>query len=278
LTGSGGRGPGHGAQTRGDTLAGEAFENARPLQHALRTLRRLQRQLDRQHRATNPSNYLPDGRIKTGPKTWMKSRRMLRTEARIARVHARVANLRRQQAHELTTLITREFGIIGAETLAVKNLMRNKRLARHIADVGWGMILQQLKYKAAWAGSVLVAADRFYPSSKTCSACGTVKAKLSLSERVFTCDACGHVQDRDENAAVNLACMAHRHAQAEGVQSYVARNGRFTRIARRGQVSLIHPDEHSPMKREHSGTPESSHRPRPAQPDGCRRREALVPA
>jgi putative transposase len=232
---------------------GRVVENSRPLQASLRTLRRLQRQLDRQRRANNPGNYLSDGRIKPGTKTWVKSQRMLRTEARIAMLHERVANLRRQQAHELTTGLTREYGVIGVETLAVKNLMANRHLARHISDVGWGMILAQLRYKTSWSdGSMLIAADRFYPSSKTCSACGTAKAKLCLADRVFTCDdaACGHVQDRDLNAALNLARMADQHAQIEGVPSYVARIGRFTHNARGGQVSLGHQAEHSPLKRE----------------------------
>jgi putative transposase len=232
---------------------GHSAANARPLQASLRALRRLQRQLDRQRRANNPDNYHTDGRAKAGCSTWAKSARMVRTERRIAGLHERVANLRRQQAHHLTTSLVREFGVIGVETLAVKNLMANRRLARHISDVGWGMILAQLKYKAAWSdGSVLVAADRFYPSSKTCSACGAVKAKLRLADRVFTCDsdACWHVQDRDVNAALNLARMAQRHAQAEGQSSYVARIGRFTTTARGGQVSLDHTVEHSPVKRE----------------------------
>jgi transposase len=234
---------------------GDTAANARPLQASLRSLRRLQRRLERQRRATNAGNYQPDGRIKAGPKTWIKSARMVRTERRIARLHARVANLRREQAHQLTTALAREFGVIGVETLAVKNLMGNRRLARYIADVGWGMVLAQLSYKTSWSdGSVLVAADRFYPSSKTCSSCGAAKAKLGLADRVFTCDdnACGHVQDRDLNAALNLARMAHRHAQAEGVESYVARTGRFTKTARGGQVSLVGLDQHSPVKREAS--------------------------
>lgn len=258
---------------------GEVFANARPLQAALREMRRLQRQLDRQRRANNPSNYLADGRVRPGPKTWVKSQRMHGTEARINRLHVRVANVRRQQAHAITTHITREFGVIGCETLAVKNLMRNRRLARHLSDVGLGMMLAQLKYKAAWADSTLVAADRYYPSSKTCSACGAVKAKLSLAERVFTCETCGHSQDRDENAAVNLAMMAQQHAQAEGVESYVARIGRFTLNARGGQVSLARQSELSPLKREGSSTLESSHQLGLAEPERATgRREALAAA
>jgi putative transposase len=239
---------------------GHVAANSRPLRASLRALRRLQRQLDGQRRANNPGNYHPDGRAKKGCTAWVKSQRMARTEQRIAKVHERVANLRREQAHQLTTGLTREFGVIGVETLAVRNLMGNRRLARHIADVGWGAVLTQLKYKTSWSGSVLVAADRFYPSSKTCSSCGAVKAKLRLADRAFTCDddACGHVQDRDLNAALNLARMAQRHAQAEGITSYVARTGRFTPTARGGQVSLVGHDQHSPVKREAS--PDASQR------------------
>jgi putative transposase len=177
---------------------GEAAANSRPLQTVLGKMRRLQRRLDRQRRAANPRNYAPDGSAKPGPKTWTKSTRMIRTEQRIRQLHERVANLRREQAHQLTTHLTREFGVIGVETLGIKNMLANRRLARHISDVGWG--ISQLTYKTSWSdGSILVAADRFHPSSKTCSACGAVRAKLSLAERVFVCDeeACGHVQDRD---------------------------------------------------------------------------------
>jgi transposase len=247
---------------------GVMADNSRPLQASLRALRRLQRQLDRQRRANNPGNYYADGLAKRGSMTWAKSARMVRTEQRIAKLHERVANLRREQAHQLTTALVREFGVVGVETLAVKHLMGNRRLARHIADVGWGMVLAQLAYKTSWSdGSVLVAADRFFPSSKMCSACGAVKAKLRLADRVFTCEMpeCGHVQDRDLNAAVNLARMAHRHAKAEGIESYVARTGRFTKTARGGQVSLVGLDQHSPVKREASA-------------DASRRGDALAPA
>ena len=119
---------------------------------------------------------------------------------------------------------------------------------------GWGLILEQLKYKTSWSeGSMLVAADRFYPSSKTCSGCGTVRAKLAPSERVFTCQACGLVIDRDLNAALNLARMAQQDAQAEGLtKCYVARTGRETQNARGGQVRPGTPAGHGPMKREAS--------------------------
>ena len=172
-----------------------------------------------------------------------------------ARAHSkaqlRIANLRREQAHLFTTMLTREFGVIGVETLAVKNLKANRRLARHISDAGWGTILAQLEYKKRWSAGVLMAAGRFFPSSKTCSACGAVRAKLSLSERVFTCHnrACGHVQDRDLNAALNLARIAAHQGQFEGEQCYVAATGAETPNARGGQIRLD-PVEPGPKKRE----------------------------
>jgi putative transposase len=233
---------------------GDVFANSRPLQDALRKLRRSQRQLDRQRRANNPGNYLSDGRVKPGASSWIKSQRMLRNEARMRRLHQRVANLRREQAHQLTTFLTREFGVIGVETLNMRGMQANRRLARHIGDAGWGIALSQLTYKTSWSDRcLLVAADRFYPSSKTCSGCGTVRAKLSLSERVFACVACGLSLDRDLNAALNLARMAQRHARAEGnSKCYVARTGRETLNARRGQVSPVTRGRLSPSKREAS--------------------------
>lgn len=213
---------------------GEQIANPEPLSKALRALRLAQRSLDRQRRANNPGNYLADGRVKPGPKTWRRSRRQLRTEARIRRLHERAANLRGEQAHRLTTRLTGEHGVIGAESLNVDGMLRNRRLARRISDAAWGMVLAQLHYKSAWAGGVLVAADTFYPSSKTCSGCGTAKAKLSLSERLFTCDHCGLVVDRDLNAARNLAMLAMRQAQAEGVSHPYLAPTEWERLNARG--------------------------------------------
>jgi putative transposase len=241
---------------------GETFENAQPLGRSLTKLRRLQRKLDRQRRANNPGNYDERGRAKAG-QTWAKSTRMQRTDARIRRLHERVANLRCEQAHQLTTALVREYGVIGIETLAVKNLMANRRFARHIVDVGWGTILNQLAYKTSWAGSTLVAAGRFYPSSKTCSECGTVKAKLSLSERVFSCEACEHEQDRDLNAALNLARLAQQSAQQEGLQCHVADAGAETLNARGGHLSPAPRSRQRPLRREDLATRSSQRRKTP---------------
>jgi putative transposase len=232
---------------------GEYYANPRPFQRALRRLRRLQRSFDRRRRAGNPGNYNPDGTLKRGPREWWKSNRMLDMERRISRLHERVGNVRREQVHQLTTALTREYGVIGVESIATKNLMRNRRLARQIADVGWGMILHQLKYKAAWAGSLVIAADRYYPSSKTCNSCGAAKAKLSLSERVFTCDECDWECDRDVNAALNLAQMALQQAEVEGLDGVVVARADGRRKTRSGgRVSPGRLPGRCPVKREGS--------------------------
>jgi len=94
--------------------------------------------------------------------------------------------------------------VIGIETLNVNGMLKNHRLAKSIADASFSEFHRQLKYKVEWHGGQVIVADRFYPSSKTCSRCGTVKETLSLSERTFRCDECGLVIDRDQNAAINL--------------------------------------------------------------------------
>lgn len=115
-----------------------------------------------------------------------------------------MSNIRSDMQHKATHLISGMASRIGVETLAVRNMMRNGRLARSIADVGFYEIKRQLKYKAV----EVVEADRFYPSSKTCSTCGSIKQDLVLSDRVFRCEHCGHECDRDVNAARNLERMA----------------------------------------------------------------------
>ena len=137
------------------------------------------------------------------------------TQREIGRAHTRVANLRSDRLHKLTTRLSQTHEVIGGETLAVKNMMaaggsRKRGLNRSLADAGLGELFRQLDYKSGWYGSRLVKADRWFPSSKLCSGCGVVKAKLHLSERTYECDGCGLTIDRDLNAAVNLARYAQR--------------------------------------------------------------------
>jgi putative transposase len=133
-----------------------------------------------------------------GSKNREKARR------KVARLHARIADRRRDFQHKLTARIIRENQTVCVESLAVKNLMQNHHLAQSIADVGWGEIIRQLEYKARWYGRTLVAIDRFYPSSKRCSGCGHLLGSLFLDIRQWTCPECGLCHDRDTNAALNI--------------------------------------------------------------------------
>ena len=132
---------------------------------------------------------------------------------RLARIHARVANVRADALHKATTDLAARYQTISAEDLNVAGMVRNRKLARVISDQGFGQALRMLDYKTGRVGGQLIKADRFYPSSKTCSACGAVKAKLALSERVFTCESCGIIIDRDINAARNLLSLAASGAE-----------------------------------------------------------------
>jgi putative transposase len=172
--------------------------NPRHLGRAQRDLRRAARRVSRR--------VGPDRRTGRRPsKRWEKANRQCNT------IHHRVANLRRDGLHKLTTGLSAAIGTVVVEDLNVAGMLHNRRLARHLADASFGEIRRQLRYKTCWSGGRLVVADRWFPSSKTCSTCRAVKPKLSLSARVFRCGHCGLVIDRDLNAAINLK---HQVAQS----------------------------------------------------------------
>ncbi|WP_218104916.1 IS607 family element RNA-guided endonuclease TnpB [Micromonospora mirobrigensis] len=180
---------------------GELINNPRHFAAGQYRLRQLGRALSRK---TGPDR-------RTGRRP---SRRWQQAAARLGRAHARVANLRRDGLHKLTTRLAREHGTVVVEDLNVTGMLANRRLARRIADAGFAEIRRQLTYKTSWNGGRLLVADRWYPSSKTCSGCGTVKAKLALSEREYHCQTCGLIRDRDGNAAANLAALADQYDTA----------------------------------------------------------------
>ncbi|CAL9421267.1 RNA-guided endonuclease InsQ/TnpB family protein [Nocardiopsis sp. LDBS0036] len=125
---------------------------------------------------------------------------------KVARVHARITDRRRDFLHKLTSRLVRENQVVVIEDLTVRNLVKNRRLARAISDAAWRELRTMLEYKCAWYGRDLVVVDRFFPSSKTCSTpgCGYVHASLPLNVREWTCPGCGITHDRDVNAANNL--------------------------------------------------------------------------
>lgn len=132
------------------------------------------------------------------------SKNRAKAKLRLARLHARVADRRRDHLHKLSTRLVRENQAIVVEDLNVRGMLRNHCLARSIGDASWGELTQQLEYKCTWYGRELVRVDRFFPSSKTCSACGHVLESLSLKVRRWTCPRCSAEHQRDHNAAKNL--------------------------------------------------------------------------
>jgi putative transposase len=202
---------------------GELVDNPRHLIAFHHRLRSLGRALSRKTG--------PDRRTARRP-----SKRWERAAAQIGRAHARVANLRRDGLHKLTSELARQHGTVVVEDLNVTGMLANRKLARHIADAGFAQIRRQLAYKTQWNGGRLLVAHRWYPSSKTCSGCGTVKAKLALHERTYACEACGLVVDRDRNASLNLAALAAQFDTAGS--GSVAGRGADQKTRVRGQVAV----------------------------------------
>lgn len=144
------------------------------------------------------------------------SRRREEAKRRLARAHARVADSRREWLHRVTTTLVRENQAICVEDLNVAGMLRNRRLSRALADGALAELHRQLEYKAAWYGRDFVRVGRFFPSTKTCSACGFVVSELPLSVREWTCPECGSAHDRDVNAARNILAAGLKQLPAGG--------------------------------------------------------------
>jgi putative transposase len=166
---------------------GETFQRPNALRGLLIRLRRLSRALSRKVKG---------------------SRNRAKAKLKLARLHVRIANIRRDSLHKLSTSITRRFHTIGIEDLNVKGMLGNRHLSRAIADMGFYELRRQLEYKAAWRDGHVVLVDRWYPSSKLCSCCGYRLESLGLDVRHWICPGCGASHDRDVNAAINLRKMA----------------------------------------------------------------------
>ena len=199
------------------TSDGEKIPNPRSLARRERSLARYQRRL---------------ARCQKGSANRAKAR------AKVARAHRKVRASRADFLHRTSTRLVRDHDVIVIEDLAVKNMIRNRPLAKAISDCGWGEFRRLLEYKAARAGRHLIVIDRWYPSRKTCSACGHLLAELSLSTRTWQCPSCGTRHDRDVNAAKNIlaaglavtACGADvRHSGTSRVRSAVKQEPRPVR-------------------------------------------------
>src|SRR6266571_159475 len=176
-----------GIKTLATLSDGTIFENPRALKHAQKKLKRLERQKSRR---------------KKGSKNRAKTRQA------IAKVHARIAHIRKDASHKLTSYLSKNHALIAIEDLHVYGMLKNHCVAQAVSDSNFGEIRRQLEYKSRLYQTHLVVIDRFYPSSKTCSGCGYIKPELSLGERTYVCEDCGLVLDRDLNAAVNLRTVA----------------------------------------------------------------------
>ncbi len=191
---------------------GMTFENPRALMHAQKRLRRLERQKSR--------------RTKGG-----KNRK--KTCRTLAKQHARVANMRKDAAHKLTSYLSKNHALVAIEDLHVAGMLKNHKLAQAVSDSNFGEIRRQLEYKASWQSVHLVIIDRWYASSKTCSGCGWVDEDQDLSDRTFICQECGFVMDRDLNAAITILNEALRttgsfsesHAYGESSSGLVRGSG-----------------------------------------------------
>jgi putative transposase len=182
-TGNGTVGVDFGIKALATLSTGEVIPANRCLKSSLRRLKRRSRNLARKQRGSN---------------------RRAKAKLALSKLHKRIADQRSAILHETSDMLTRRFGTIVIEDLAVKNMVKNRSLARAISDAGFGGLRRMIEYKAALRGCHVIIADRFYPSSKTCAACGVIKDALTLADRVFQCDDCGHEIDRDLNAALNL--------------------------------------------------------------------------
>jgi putative transposase len=176
-----------GIQVLATVSDGEVFPNPKALKRHLRKVKRLQRSVSRKMKGS-------------------ANRR--KAVQKLARAHLHVANIRKDTLHQVTTELAKTKSVVVLENLNVAGMLKNHSLAGAINDVGLREFRRMMEYKGQWYGCTVLAAPTFYPSSKTCSACGYVKQELTLYERVFVCEACGQTLDRDLNAALNLAVVA----------------------------------------------------------------------
>jgi putative transposase len=181
---------------------GEVIVGPKPHKALLARLKRLSRRLSRKQKG---------------------SANRQKAKIKLAQLHARIAAIRLDALHQLTSDLTRRFHTIAIEDLNVRGMMKNRRLARAIADMSFFEFRRQLEYKAAMRGGQVWVADRFYPSSKTCSCCGHKLEKLELSVRAWACPSCSTHHDRDVNAAINLKNMAERHGTNEPLAQTIAK-------------------------------------------------------
>ena len=175
---------------------GLVIKSPKPLDKLTRLLTKRQRQLNKKVHPKTKCEAL---------KGVKKSNNYLKASNKLAKLHTKISNIRLDFLHKLTSHLVRNYDEICLEILSAKNMMKNHKLAKSLRDVSLSKFNEILEYKAKYNGVSIHRADRFYPSSKTCSHCGSIKSNLPLSQRVYVCDECGYTIDRDLNASINLA-------------------------------------------------------------------------
>lgn len=182
------------AEYDGEQIVFHNINKSRKMRMLNKKLTHLQRSISRKYESNRKGNR------------YIKTRNIERDEAKLRKIYAHIANIRKNYIHQCThSLISLLPKRVVMEDLNVRGMMKNKHLSKAVQEQCFYEFRRQMQYKCEWNGIELVLADRFYPSSKTCSCCGNVKRDLKLSDRVYKCDVCGTVIDRDYNAAINLS-------------------------------------------------------------------------
>jgi len=205
---------------------GTIFANPRPLGRRLRKLKQLHRSLSRKQKGSKNNK---------------------KAKLKLAKMYLKVFNIRQDTLHKVATYLAKSHSKVVIEDLLVSGMLKNRRLARAIADVGFYEFRRQMEYKCRWYGSKLVVASRTFPSSKMCSQCGHRKKELSLSEREYKCHQCGLEIDRDLNAALNLVAISLPETEnaCEEEVRLLADSLNLQRAASKKQELNINPDSMS---------------------------------
>ena len=165
------------------TSEGTKFKNNRYTKKYAKQLKKAQQYLSRKQKGSNGFE---------------------KQKIKVAKIHEKIASCRLDTLHKVSIELVRNYDLISVEDLNVKGMIKNHKLSKHIADASWGNFVTLLQYKCDWYGKELVKVNRFYPSSKTCGDCGWINQNLKLSDREWTCNSCGVIHDRDENASRNI--------------------------------------------------------------------------
>ena len=217
--------------------------NPRYTKKYARVLKLASRHLDRKQHSRKKGDTTP------------KSKRYLKQQRKVAKIHEKIANSRSDYIHKITNEITNQYDVICIEDLNVKGMIKNHKLSKHIADVAWGELRRQLEYKSERKCKILIKVDRWLPSSQTCSSCLSLTGKKPLNVRKFICPICGTIHDRDINAAKIIEyfglliffTLGHDHNLSAGTVDY-------TRGEPSGgdgdSISIVAPSSHGSVKRE----------------------------